>query len=620
MAGVDRVRATDPAAAGHTPVPKDGQPGALHEPLGRTTPHRGPHPTGADPFDADPFDAEPDELAGRHLTTSAIAEMLPGVLSPLLWGVNRFLVDEAFAHLIGALGSGSRARWALSDHGRPAGEGPVDTTRPDRPYRMVRRIRGRAALDLGALSAAATAMSGDIAAELEQQYRRTTSSTATSSTAMSTPTAVVEAPRRRPARRLAHDLRAIRLRERAITEVEVCTGIARRLAVGSQRPTAGRDPAAPAGHGGPALAAHLFRLVDVATRAMAAEVAVAADAAAQYRRLELLLARRLPAETATTLTGQVTAHVVAPIVDRRASAALFGGPTWEELGLEPVGSVGADAAGGAGHPAAWPAGDRRGRDDAAVILRNALGRAGTGARGRLLLRTASRLSVETTHQLTRREAAKAAVLGLGGEFRRTAVHAGNHLAATGRLADPGDVELLDLAELLRALRGGAAPSVDAIEARRRDLERAQHGPVLPERFTGWPDERADDAPAAPHDRRSSSGPADGTPPAMLTGRAVSGGCVEGRARVAADPLTELADGEIVVAVTTDPSWTPLLLQSAGIVLEVGGPLSHAAVLAREVGLPAVVGVDGATQALDGRWIRLDGDTGEIVILEQEPRR
>ena len=77
----------------------------------------------------------------------------------------------------------------------------------------------------------------------------------------------------------------------------------------------------------------------------------------------------------------------------------------------------------------------------------------------------------------------------------------------------------------------------------------------------------------------------------------------------------LLPGEIMVCPGTDPSWTPLFLTAGGLIMEVGGMMTHGAVVAREYGIPAVVGVDQATTRLKtGMRIRLDGSSGKIVIL------
>lgn len=106
------------------------------------------------------------------------------------------------------------------------------------------------------------------------------------------------------------------------------------------------------------------------------------------------------------------------------------------------------------------------------------------------------------------------------------------------------------------------------------------------------------------------------PPSALPGMAVSAGTIEGRARVVSDIAeADLESGDILVTAYTDPSWTPLFVAIAGLVTEVGGLMTHGAVIAREYGLPAVVGVEHATELIrDGQRIRVNGTDGCVEIL------
>jgi phosphoenolpyruvate synthase/pyruvate phosphate dikinase len=106
------------------------------------------------------------------------------------------------------------------------------------------------------------------------------------------------------------------------------------------------------------------------------------------------------------------------------------------------------------------------------------------------------------------------------------------------------------------------------------------------------------------------------PAGALVGLAVSAGVVEGRARVVFDIAhAHLEPGDILVTPYTDPSWTPLFLSIRGLVTEVGGLMTHGAVIAREYGVPAVVGVEHATQRIrDGQRIRVHGTEGYVELL------
>jgi rifampicin phosphotransferase len=109
---------------------------------------------------------------------------------------------------------------------------------------------------------------------------------------------------------------------------------------------------------------------------------------------------------------------------------------------------------------------------------------------------------------------------------------------------------------------------------------------------------------------------DDLPAGVLVGLPVSAGTIEGRARVILDiAQADLEADDILVTAYTDPSWTPLFVGIKGLVTEVGGLMTHGAVIAREYGLPAVVGVEQATQLIqDGQRIRVHGTEGYIEIL------
>lgn len=106
------------------------------------------------------------------------------------------------------------------------------------------------------------------------------------------------------------------------------------------------------------------------------------------------------------------------------------------------------------------------------------------------------------------------------------------------------------------------------------------------------------------------------PANAIVGLPVSSGIIEGRARVILNMEdADMEEGDILVTTFTDPSWTPLFVSIKGLVTEVGGLMTHGAVIAREYGLPAVVGVENATKRIkDGQYIRVHGTEGFIELL------
>lgn len=190
------------------------------------------------------------------------------------------------------------------------------------------------------------------------------------------------------------------------------------------------------------------------------------------------------------------------------------------------------------------------------------------------------------------------VRGLG--LLREAFQAtGADLVELGVLEQADDVFFLHLDELAPAFDGDSL--ADLVGERRQVRARESRRRRVPVALVG--DGRALFG-------GSSTGAAD------LTGMGVSPGVIEGVARVVDHPENSaLEPGEILVCRGTDPAWTPLFLTAAGLVTEVGGLMTHGSVVAREYGLPAVVGVVGATEHIpSGQRIRLDGSTGAITLL------
>ena len=200
---------------------------------------------------------------------------------------------------------------------------------------------------------------------------------------------------------------------------------------------------------------------------------------------------------------------------------------------------------------------------------------------------------------------------------------GAHLVDVGLLTAPDDVFMLtrdELRSIIVDLEDARAPGrVRAlVQARRDEMEQAQG--LTPPPFIGSPPNGPPPS-ANPIERaigRFWGGPPKhADTPGQLKGNAGSRGVATGTARVARtlEEATAVLPGEILVAVTTMPAWTPLFGIAAAVVTETGGPLSHCAIVAREYGIPAVVGAHGATRAIaTGQRITVDGGAG-LVTLE-----
>jgi len=187
-------------------------------------------------------------------------------------------------------------------------------------------------------------------------------------------------------------------------------------------------------------------------------------------------------------------------------------------------------------------------------------------------------------------------------YRQALLREADRLVRSGVLREREDVFFLRFPELREVVRTG---EVDAgLILKRREEFRSYEALTPPRVLT------SDGEVIFGRYRR------ENVPPGALAGLPVSAGTVEGRARVVPDMArADLEAGDILVTAYTDPSWTPLFVTVAGLVTEVGGLMTHGAVIAREYGLPAVVGVERATRLIrDGQRIRVHGTDGYVEIL------
>lgn len=572
--------------------------------------------------------------AEHTYTTAGIAESMPGVLPPLQWTTAAPLLENGFRHLFDQMG----ALPDLADE-----------------IRFLARVSGRAMLSLDLMKAAALEVPGGSSEEIERQYFGRVIST---DDAADREASGARGPFK-GLRTMLAGVREINARRRFRFEAEASIDAIQRLLL---------DPPDCQSVTADQLLAYRHRVLDLAGRVMAAEVAVAASAAAAYRGVELFLERHVGAEAAQ-LAQQLTAGGIDPcgaqvsfhtcdlvgqaladaelaaafeslsareasardtlallgrggelIADvdaelaRAGSTAVFSGETWAEAeGLAWQLLSQAVQVDCRGRPTMTRPEDR-GRLLAAVEARFAtswkyrMQRVMTGQIIDLRKRMLRRIVADAVEFLHLREKTKSAVLALGGEVRRVHLAIGRHLVAAGALGAPYEVDLLAAYELEPALNSHA-PTRWELTRRRDAFEALRDAEPLPQLFTGDPSHSVGEV--APTDADT------------FTGWAASTGVYEGPARVITKASQPIEPGDILVARTTDPAWTPLFLTAGAIVVEEGGPLSHAAIIAREFNLPAVLNVPGFLARLAGTdpdvvRLRVDGDRGTVEILDHSP--
>lgn len=576
--------------------------------------------------DDDGFDTAPEP---EHIYTPyGVAEMLPGVLPPLLWSINAPMLDNAFRKLFAEL--------------------EISAPLVDGSFLAVGRFRGRAALNLTVLKEAAASMPGGSAAEVERQYlgRAVTEGIED------------EEVKKAGIRQAIAGFKALRVRKGVEDEVALLAdAVEFVLAIGVDTEELPVQQ----------LLAYRERIRSLAWRGYEAEVAASAGAAAAYRGLEMALERWVSSEDAalwaqkltsgpnpdqqagTNCAGELWDLYVADVKDQPPCEVLIDGPAeTTEIRLQSLGEDGAlfvdavhrtmrhfgsmavygdvawdedpttvwqciasigrcDVEGHDIDPGPRRAATRLSREEAFdqlfAQLRSSwkwrLTRVMTGQVVDMRRRMLRKLAADATEFLRLRERAKSALLILGGEERRLITEAGRRLTASGLIGNPEDVLMLSDQELGGMLLGDEPVSPEELERRRQAHTAALEGDPLPQTFEGHPGARVVTQ-------------ADGDD---LEGWAASPGVTTGKVRILATLAdgADLEPGDVLVARSTDPSWTPLFLIAGAIVLEEGGPLSHAAIVAREFGIPAVLNIAGAMQVLEeGTEVVVDGTAGVVT--------
>jgi pyruvate,water dikinase len=215
-----------------------------------------------------------------------------------------------------------------------------------------------------------------------------------------------------------------------------------------------------------------------------------------------------------------------------------------------------------------------------------------------------------SNQMSFRERTKTNIIRVVHEGRMAFRELGRQMHAAGHVNDPLDVFMLTDDEL-DAFVADPASFTETLTQRRADY--VELGTLQPPFFIkdgvvppigSWPKKGAEAVEVA-------------TPGTVLQGVPGCAGIVRGTARVVLDPTDPMAlePGDILVAPLTDPAWTPLFMAAGGVVVDVGGQISHSIIVSRELGLPCVVSVTNGTRLIpDGAQIEVNGDTGQITIL------
>jgi phosphohistidine swiveling domain-containing protein len=238
---------------------------------------------------------------------------------------------------------------------------------------------------------------------------------------------------------------------------------------------------------------------------------------------------------------------------------------------------------------------RRARADAEAMVKELSRRAATRGRIRGVV---VRAALHKTRALFgMREVPKASFVRVLTRARALLRSAGTQLAESGTIDAPDDVFFLTLPDARRAAAGDDVRSI--VRGRRAVYERELRRRHVPRLLLS---DGTEPTPSLPED-------------ALLRGTPASPGTVTAPARVLLVPNgATLEPGEILVAPSTDPGWTPLFLTAGGLVMEMGGAMSHGAIVAREYGIPAVVGVPDATERIaTGQAVTVDGSAGVVQL-------
>lgn len=355
----------------------------------------------------------------------------------------------------------------------------------------------------------------------------------------------------------------------------------------------------------------LIGIHDVESLAPLASVVGLARLAAELPALRALLESAAPAdEVWTELQRRPEAAPLRAAIERHL--ARFGDRTLEELKLEtpsmsesPAQLVTAmrNALAAGADPARLGTATAEARDAAEAAIRRTL------AWHPLRRALFGWLAGHWRRGVRRRESLRLARASGFGLAKRVFRALGRRFAQAGLLEAPGDLLWLTVEEVDGAVRGHAVTRDlrPLVKLRMREWKRYEER-TPPPRLTvrGIASARAEELALPP----------DGSSPELLTGIGCCPGCARATARVVLEARSQrVIDGEVLVASTTDPGWIFLMVGAAGLVVERGNPLSHTAIVGRELGIPTIVGVAGATRIIaDGERVEVDGAAGTVRRL------
>lgn len=346
--------------------------------------------------------------------------------------------------------------------------------------------------------------------------------------------------------------------------------------------------------------------MDLALWKTATEIRADAEAANEFRSLDApTLARRYLSGTLPSTAQTVIARFMEKYGMRGTGEIDFGQPRWREDPAPIMHTLQSYL--NINEASAPDALFAKGQQAASNAVENIAAKARKQSGGWLKEKMARGAARRVRLLMGARESPKFFAIRTMGIARKALLEVGEEFAQAGTIERAEDLVFLKLDELEVLAKNEPRDWKALIAERRETYERELRRRQVPRILVS-------DGRAFYEGLGSETDTAD-----VITGSPVSPGVAEGNVHIIFDPSgAQLAPGEILVCPGTDPAWTPLFMAAGGLITEVGGMMTHGSVVAREYGIPAVVGVHQATTRLkNGQRIRIDGTAGKIVVLEQE---